>query len=817
MRRAWCALQCVALAALAGAQGVSEHVAALGAGDEARSASAWAALLAAPPDDAAAAALSGFAEAPSLARRARARLLAEVCPAGRLPAALALLADTDAAVRRALLPLCARPDLGQRGLGERVAALAERARDDADSTVRDAALATLGELDHEAAVGALATLALELPPPERARAAAALPATPRAAPVIAALVGAGFAGSARTPADVLAALLPLHGRLLADRRGGGESARGRAPLILGLRHPAAEVRAAAAVAFDELLGRLGSLGEASRALRILAGLEEQGLDVRVTHYHRARLALYPGADAASAREAARGLRGAPGSLAAVPDDELTEARLWLFRSLYLEGLAELALGELDGASARLAESGAVLDGLLGERLDLASEELRYRHVDALHQRALVHLALVLCRLAGGAGPEAPELRASAREAHVLSLQAQAHYAALEGEALTGWDALLDSELSPYRLLFTGAGQPAALDAARGLALQAGLGRVLASVSPREAPGFEPVAGDDPAHADPLSDPVRLQLLKDVQMGRLEGVERELERIEARVARGQADPLWVVPEADLAAIETLDLRARWIRRELERGDLEGWDSLMELRIPGSQALWLARDLRADGRGTEARDVAQRFRNDLEAGGLSNWWYYLGQERLARADMTIGSSWTDDDEPRRAEEALVRAVERLEDIERRLVEGGAARSTLAPYRALRATALVSLAVNANVKLGEGERALAFYEEAYRLRQDDFMRVLLACYRARAGRVEEARALLREVRPGPQVFYNMACTHALLGETEVALEWLKRDLEENHGSPGARARQQEWARSDPDLASLRGDPRFEALVGR
>jgi hypothetical protein len=60
-------------------------------------------------------------------------------------------------------------------------------------------------------------------------------------------------------------------------------------------------------------------------------------------------------------------------------------------------------------------------------------------------------------------------------------------------------------------------------------------------------------------------------------------------------------------------------------------------------------------------------------------------------------------------------------------------------------------------------------------------------------------------------------MACTHALLGETEVALEWLKRDLEENHGSPGARARQQEWARSDPDLASLRGDPRFEALVGR
>ena len=93
---------------------------------------------------------------------------------------------------------------------------------------------------------------------------------------------------------------------------------------------------------------------------------------------------------------------------------------------------------------------------------------------------------------------------------------------------------------------------------------------------------------------------------------------------------------------------------------------------------------------------------------------------------------------------------------------------------------------------------------------------MTVLLACYRARSGRGDEARALLRTVRPGPQTWYNLACTYALLGETAEALRWLEVELEEGQPSAAARARQAAWARTDPDLASLRDDPRFEALVG-
>ena len=74
---------------------------------------------------------------------------------------------------------------------------------------------------------------------------------------------------------------------------------------------------------------------------------------------------------------------------------------------------------------------------------------------------------------------------------------------------------------------------------------------------------------------------------------------------------------------------------------------------------------------------------------------------------------------------------------------------------------------------------------------------------------------RALLRRVRPSPSLYYNLACTHALLGEADAALAWLERDLDPAGSSPGALRRQKEWAAQDPDLASLWEDSRFKALV--
>ncbi|MEM9799743.1 MAG: tetratricopeptide repeat protein, partial [Planctomycetota bacterium] len=146
---------------------------------------------------------------------------------------------------------------------------------------------------------------------------------------------------------------------------------------------------------------------------------------------------------------------------------------------------------------------------------------------------------------------------------------------------------------------------------------------------------------------------------------------------------------------------------------------------------------------------------------------------------------------------------------------LREQGATEADLGGFQDLHASALVSLAVNANVRLLDPEKARRYYERAYDIRKDEFMRALLACYRARSGAEAEARALLRTIRPGPGTWYNLACTHALLGDVDEALDYLRTDIELNHASEESRDRQREWAAEDPDLEALRDDPRFRRLV--
>jgi tetratricopeptide (TPR) repeat protein len=206
--------------------------------------------------------------------------------------------------------------------------------------------------------------------------------------------------------------------------------------------------------------------------------------------------------------------------------------------------------------------------------------------------------------------------------------------------------------------------------------------------------------------------------------------------------------------------------------------------------------------------------ESFLKDVGAGDLLRR-YAWAIRSAARAETILGSCFSDEDEGKEAERSFLRAVQRLEDLESHFASRGVSPASYRDVTSMRAGTLISLAVNANVRLQEPERALAFFERAYELRKDSFATVLLACYRARSGLEQEARVALARIVPEPVLYYNLACTHALLGDTVRALSFLELELSVNHTTRGARGRQRAWARDDPDLRSLRDDPRFEELT--
>jgi adenylate cyclase len=89
--------------------------------------------------------------------------------------------------------------------------------------------------------------------------------------------------------------------------------------------------------------------------------------------------------------------------------------------------------------------------------------------------------------------------------------------------------------------------------------------------------------------------------------------------------------------------------------------------------------------------------------------------------------------------------------------------------------------ALQLGSTVLAGIGERARAaeFAERALALRPDQFAAI-----------------------------YNAACTFSLIGDRERALALVERFRESGWGSLG-------WMAQDPDLDSIRDEPRFQAVV--
>jgi hypothetical protein len=806
----------------------AELVAALDAPSQAQRDAALVALLSGSRELRAAAAAAPLPRT-AAGRRALARLASKSGDAQLVPRALELLADDDVVVRREAAAGLGRVEIAGALLAERVDALMVAALADADASVRLAATSALGGIDDVRAAAALARLVEaggELAP----RAAAALASTGSGGPHVARLLLRVFDSRAASgDDDVHEALLGGFGRALA--RGACEPAVG-ARLLASLALSVDEgVARAAALALDDALVEWDRLDRSSEAALFLARLSAAGWPPDALDQAVAQRALaedgQPLLALAAGERIERRHRGTVGPAA---------ARL-VSTGLVLQAAALLVLERGAEARERLERAERVLAGALAQRPELATRPLRLEAgaaevaVDLWVRLCSVRVFAVFERVSSGASPFDDAVLALAQGAHLAAFEAQLVGMLGDSDVYTSnFEAVLGRSLAPRALLAPNARGDAAL---AWLERHARTYAALAAVAPTELPGFLGViaSADDRARLDALraqrsplvdvlADPERLAALQSMRIADLE-----------RVARRANDP------------QEIENRRLWQRvqedllEKISTDEERGFEPLLEYRTIATTALSHATDLRAVGASERALEHALCARDEsqnspLAPSGSRGAWFG------ARLALAIGTAATDVGDGALAALELAAALERLvaleNDLDAELEAFDAGRSgplvlvSTDPLerrrivqeredtRDLRAQVLVSLAVNSNVRLRDIEAARAHFEQAFALRQDDFMRVLSACYAARAGRTEEARFTLASVTPAPDLDYNLACTHALLGDLDLALVHLERALEALD-TRGARQRQVGWAREDPDFEVLRADPRFEALLER
>ncbi len=110
------------------------------------------------------------------------------------------------------------------------------------------------------------------------------------------------------------------------------------------------------------------------------------------------------------------------------------------------------------------------------------------------------------------------------------------------------------------------------------------------------------------------------------------------------------------------------------------------------------------------------------------------------------------------------------------------------------------------------GRAEEARALFEEAVQVDptySQGYNGIGVTYYmRDRYDEAKDAYGLALEADPAnPDVYYNLACIHALTNETEQAFGYLQIALLNGYVDLSTLSQ-------DPDLKSLAGDPRFEAL---
>ena len=671
------------------------------------------------------------------------------------------------------------------------AALSQRAIESVDESIRSASLKALGRRGDMDSVEALSSLISLLPPSESYEAAAALGATPLGrARAWDYLLVALREGASTAP---LGALLQVGTVSLVEAGRMTWTQLELSPLVRLYSHPESSVRRAVLLGINSALEVFDGASGAG-AIAFLTAIEDAGLNSAQLLSARAEFALLLG-EAARGDSAARVL--AEG--ASLERDPLSAARGsgFLGTSCFMSGdyeeAVELFLNQRDIA---LAISKRALEGEANLRLRQEAADLS----------ASAELSVALARLASGTEVTSDLIVKGLRRAHAAALNA--HELGVRAGMLfsSSLDLLFSTQATPWDAL----NRPSALyglTSESAAALQRSLLEALASVAVEVMPGISPSLG------------VKAQLISE-DSGRLALIEEIVDAREARLMRRWEEALARAGGRRISGEDNAEVEAELesLQRESDRvrrlRQLKGKQLLYAVRTPCTIALTFAASLRSGGALAEAKVVLKSFLTDVEE--TKNFTDYVWPiELAARAEMQLGSCLCDENLPGEAEQIFLRAVGRLEDLERLFVSRGVAPESYPTIRNLLSATLISLAVNANVRLRDPERALGYFERAYELRQDDFATVLLACYRARSGQEVAAREALARVPPSPNLYYNLTCAYALLGEKARALSFLERELNSNHPTEGARERQRAWARDDPDLASLRAEPRFQLLT--
>ncbi len=132
---------------------------------------------------------------------------------------------------------------------------------------------------------------------------------------------------------------------------------------------------------------------------------------------------------------------------------------------------------------------------------------------------------------------------------------------------------------------------------------------------------------------------------------------------------------------------------------------------------------------------------------------------------------------------------------------------------------ATAFIASAYTAQGRIGEASkasrRAIAAIEKWLDINPDDARALNLGAtifsnLGETAQALEWAKRSLELDPEDPQLLYNVACVYAIEGMRDDAVQCLERAIDKGYGH-------REWMEHDPDLNSLRTDPRFQALLER